>query len=153
MKKKCRRKVWPTDINPIAHAIAGACITDAGSLNELRLNELKAYEAMKFGTAGIQDWQILVDMNNIAERMGFHGIGPEVLKDCEVANEALHRAAKRYEETKRMGLSGEGLRALHEVMQYHDLQRTSVSRAKYHEMIDKTRNYLKSHGKYVTHLE
>lgn len=153
MRKRCRRRVWSTDINPIAHAIAGACITDTGSLNELRKNELKALENMKAGTAGVQDWQILVDMMNISEMMGRNGIGPEVLDHCEIANEALHRAAKRYEATKRMGLTGEGLRALGDIMEYHDLQRTSVSRSKYEKMIEKTRNYLKGHGKYVTHIE
>jgi len=153
MRKRCRRRVWSTDINPIAHAIAGACITDAGSLNELRLNELKSLENMKSGTAGVQDWQILTDMMNISEMMGRNGIGPEVLDHCEIANEALHRAAKRYEATKKMGLSGEGLRALGDIMEYHDLQRTSVSRAKYQQMIEKTKNYLRSHGKYVTHIE
>jgi hypothetical protein len=153
MRKRCRRRVWSTDINPIAHAIAGACITDAGSLNELRLNELKSLENMKAGTAGVQEWQILTDMMNISEMMGRNGIGPEVLDHCEIANEALHRAAKRYEATKKMGLSGEGLRALGDIMEYHDLQRTSVSRAKYQQMIEKTKNYLRSHGKYVTHIE
>jgi flavin-binding protein dodecin len=145
--------VWSTEINAVAHAIAGACVTDTNSLNQLRVGEVKALEAMKTGEAGVQEWQVLVDMMNIAEMMGRNGIGPEVLDHCEAANEALHRAAKRYEATKRMGLSGEGLRALGDIMEYHDLQRTSVSRAKYQQMIEKTRNYLKSHGKYVTHIE
>jgi hypothetical protein len=153
MRKRCRRRVWSTEINPIAHAIAGACITDTESLNQLRKNELKSLEAMKSGEAGVQEWQILVDMMNIAEMMGRNGIGPEVLDHCETANEALHRAAKRYEATKKMGLSGEGLRALGDIMEYHDLQRTSVSRSQYEKMIEKTKNYLKGHGKYVTHIE
>lgn len=153
MRKRCRRRVWSTSINPIAHAIAGACVADTGSLNELRKNELKSLEAMKSGEAGVQEWQILTDMMNIAEMMGRNGIGPEVLEHCEIANEALYRAAKRYEATKRMGLSGEGLRALGDIMEYHDLQRTSVSRSTYEKMIQKTTNYLKSHGKYVTHIE
>lgn len=153
MRKRCRRRVWSTDINPIAHAIAGACITDPSSLNELRVGEVRSLELMKTGEAGVQEWQILCDMMNIAETMGRNGIGPEVLEHCEIANEALHRAAKRYEATKKMGLSGEGLKALGDIMEYHDLQRTSVSRAKYQQMIEKTRNYLKSHGKYVTHIE
>jgi len=153
MRKRCKRKVWSTEINAVAHAICGACITDTNSLNQLRVGEVKALEAMKTGEAGVQEWQVLVDMMNIAEMMGRNGIGPEVLDHCEAANEALHRAAKRYEATKRMGLSGEGLRALGDIMEYHDLQRTSVSRAKYQQMIEKTRNYLKSHGKYVTHIE
>ena len=153
MRKRCRRRVWSTEINPIAHAICGACVTDAGSLNELRVGEVRSLELMKTGEAGVQEWQILCDMMNIAETMGRNGIGPEVLEHCEIANEALHRAAKRYEATKKMGLTGEGLKALADIMEYHDLQRTSVSRAKYHQMIEKTRNYLKSHGKYVTHIE
>ena len=153
MRKRCRRRVWSTDINPIAHAIAGACVPDVGSLNELRLGEVRSLELMKTGEAGVQEWQILCDMMNIAETMGRNGIGPEVLEHCEIANEALHRAAKRYEATKKMGLSGEGLKALGDIMEYHDLQRTSVSRSKYEQMIEKTKNYLKSHGKYVTHIE
>ena len=153
MRKRCRRRVWSTEINAVAHAIAGACITDSGSLNELRVGEVRSLELMKTGEAGVQEWQILCDMMNIAETMGRNGIGPEVLEHCEIANEALHRAAKRYEATKKMGLTGEGLKALADIMEYHDLQRTSVSRAKYQQMIEKTRNYLKSHGKYVTHIE
>ena len=153
MRKHCRRRIWSTSINPIAHAIAGACVADTASLNELRKNELKSLEAMKSGEAGVQEWQILCDMMNIAEMMGKNGIGPEVLDHCKAATEALHRAAKRYEATKKMGLSGEGLRALGDIMEYHDLQRTSVSRSQYEKMIQKTTNYIKSHGKNVTHIE
>lgn len=153
MRKHCRRRVWSTLINPIAHAISGACVADTASLNELRKNELKSLEAMKSGEAGVQEWQILCDMMNIAEMMGRNGIGPEVLDHCQAATEALHRAAKRYEATKKMGLSGEGLRALGDIMEYHDLQRTSISRSQYEKMIQKTTNYLKSHGKNVTHIE
>ncbi len=128
-------------------------MADITSLNHLRLGEVRSLEAMKTGQAGVQEWQILVDMMNIAEMMGRNGIGPEVLDHCEVANEALYRAAKRYEATKRMGLTGEGLKALADIMEYHDLQRTSVSRSKYEQMIEKTTNYLKGHGKHVTHIE
>jgi hypothetical protein len=153
MRKKCRRKVWSTLIDPIAHAIAGACITDTGSLNELRVGEVRSLESMKNGTAGVKDWQILVDMLNISETMGNQGIGPEVLEHCEIAQEALYKAARRYQETMKMGLSGEGLKALGDIMEYHDLQRTSVSRAKYQQMIEKTGNKLRSRGKDVTTIE
>ncbi len=150
MKKRCKRKVWSTSINPIAHAICGACITDVGSLNQLRVGEIRSLECMKNGTGGIQEWQILVDLLNISETMGNHGIGPEVLEHCEIAQESLYKAAKRYEATKKMGLSGEGLKALGDIMEYHDLQRTSISRAKYQQMIEKTGNKLRSRGKDVT---
>lgn len=153
MRKKCRRKVWSTQINPIAHAIAGACVADTASLNQLRVGEIAAIEAMKNGTADVQDWRTLVDMMNIAEMMGKNGIGAEVLEHCEVATQALYDAAKRYEKTKRMGLSGVGLKAIGDIMEYHDLQRTSIPRSTYEKMIEKTRNYLRGRGKDVTVIE
>jgi hypothetical protein len=105
---------------------------------------------MTRGEATVQEWQVLVDMMNIAEMMGKNGIGPEVLPFCDAATTALHEAAKRYESTKKMGLSGTGISALREIMEYHDLQRTSIARSQYEQMIDKTRNYLRSRGKDVT---
>jgi hypothetical protein len=150
MRKRCKRKVWSTQINPIAHAIAGACITDLASLNQLRTGEITAIEAMKAGTATVQEWQLMVDMMNIAETMGREGIGIEVLEHCSIAQQALYDAAKRYETTKKIVLSGVGLKALGEIMEYHDLQRTSVPRSTYERMIEKTKNYIRSHGKNVT---
>ena len=49
MRKKCRRKVWSTNINPVAHAIAGAAITDRASLNTLRTKEYAALDEMIHG--------------------------------------------------------------------------------------------------------
>lgn len=149
-RKQCKRKIWSTNINPIAHAIAGASITDIGSLNQLRVGEVRSLDLMTRGEAGVQEWQILVDMMNIAETMGKNGIGPEVLPFCQEATLALHEAAKRYEATKKMGLSGSGIKAIREIMEYHDLQRTSIHRSKYEQMIKKTSNYLRSRGKDVT---
>lgn len=153
MRKQCRRRIWSTNINPVAHAIAGACITDDVSLNKLRLAELAALDAMTRGAGTREDWRLLVDMMNIAETMGKNGIGAETLEHCEVAQLALYEAAKRYEKTKKMGLSGVGINALREIHEYHDLQRTSVSRSVYESMIEKTRNYLRSRGKDVTVIE
>ena len=150
MKKQCRRKIWSTNINPIAHAIAGASITDKASLNKLRLGELTALDAMTRGAGTVEDWRLLVDMMNIAETMGKNGIGAEVLEHCAKAQEALHQAALRYEKTRKMGLSGVGINALREIYEYHDLQRLSIPRSVYERMIEKTRNYLRSQGKDVT---
>ena len=149
MRKRCRRKIWSTQINPIAHAIAGASITDEASLNKLRLGELSALEAMRMGKGTLEDWRMLVDLMNITETFGKNGIGPEALPDCELAQESLHKAAKRYEATKRMGLDGQGIKALQNVREWHDLQRTSVARSVYERMIEKTRNNIRSHGKDV----
>jgi len=152
MRKQCRRKVWSTAINPIAHAMAGAAVTDESSLNKLRLGELSALEAMRMGKGTLEDWRLLVDMLNITQTFIRHGIGPEAREDCQKAQESLYNAAKRYEKTKRMGLDGVGIKALQEVHTWHDLQRTSVARSVYEDMIEKTRNYIKSKGREVVEI-
>lgn len=151
MRKRVRRKHYAL-INPIAHAIAGASITDQESLDKLRLVELAALDAMTRGQGGVEEWRTLVDMMNVSEVMGISGIGPEVLPHVEIAQAELHRAAKRYEETKKMGLSGVGIKALREIHEYHDLQRTSICRAEYERMIDKTRNRIRSGAAEVVHV-
>lgn len=151
MRKKCRRKVYPL-LNNIAHAIAGAAIADKTSLDKLRICELSAIDNMVYGRGTVDDWRWIVDVMNIAETMGKNGIGPEVLPFCEEAQKALHEAAKRYESTKKMGLSGVGIKAVKFVWEYHDLQRTSIARSEYEKMIQKTANYIKSHGKDVVEI-
>jgi hypothetical protein len=152
MRKKCNRKIWSTQINPIAHAIAGATITDEASLNKLRLGELSALEAMRMGKGTLEDWRLLVDMLNITQTFIRYGIGPEAREDCQKAQESLYNAAKRYEKTKRMGLDGQGITALQNVHEWHDLQRTSVARSVYEDMIEKTRNYIRSKGAEVVEI-
>jgi hypothetical protein len=152
MRKQCRRKIWSTQINPIAHAIAGATITDEASLNKLRLGELSALEAMRMGKGTLEDWRLLVDMLNITQTFIRYGIGPEAREDCQKAQESLYNAAKRYEKTKRMGLDGQGITALQNVHEWHDLQRTSVARSVYEDMIEKTRNYIRSKGAEVVEI-
>jgi hypothetical protein len=152
MRKQCKRRVWSTNINPVAHAIAGAAIADKQSLDKLRLCELAAIDNMVHGRGTVEDWRWLADVLNIAETMGKSGIGPEVLPYCESAQKALYEAAKRYEETKKMGLSGVGIKAVKDVWEYHDLQRTSIARSEYEKMILKTANYIRSHGKNVVEI-
>lgn len=152
MRKKCNRKIWSTQINPIAHAMAGAAIVDESSLNKLRLGELSALEAMRMGKGTLEDWRLLVDMLNITQTFIRYGIGPEAREDCNKAQDSLYNAAKRYEKTKRMGLDGQGIRALQEVFAWHDIQRTSVSRSVYENMIEKTRNYIRSKGSEVVEI-
>ena len=151
MKKRCNRRHWNL-IDPVAHAIAGASITDQKSLNKLRLMELSAIESMAKGNGTTEDWQNIVNMLNICEVMATNGIGPEALVYCEIAQQSLTEAARRYEIIKRMGLSGNGIQAVREVYAYHDLQRTSISRSQYERMIDKTRKHLQSRSELVTEI-
>ena len=151
MKKRCNRRHWNL-IDPVSHAIAGASITDQQSLNKVRLMELSAIESISKGKGTTEDWQNIVDMLNICEVMATNGIGPEALVYCEIAQQSLTEAARRYETIKRMGLTGEGIQAVREVYAYHDLQRTSISRSQYERMIDKTRKHLQSRSEMVTEL-
>lgn len=152
MRKQCRRKIYQL-VDPVAHAIAGACITTDDCLDTLQANEKAAVEAMRTGNATVYTWQELVDINNICQVMARQGIGPEALVDCMIAELELKQAAKRYEATGRMLLTGTGLRAINEVLEWHHMQRTSISRSEYERMIEKTRNKLRSRSKDVTVIQ
>jgi len=91
-------------------------------------------------------------MMNLAQTMGLNGIGPEVLPICDVAQSELLAAAQRYEKTKSMVTTAKGLQALRDLYEYHDLQRSSVSRAEYERMIKKTRDYIISNNQYVVEV-
>jgi hypothetical protein len=151
MRKQCRRKIW-SKTNPIEHAITGAAITSEEKLDRLRLGELSAIESMVKGNATTADWRVLVDMLNIAETMANHGIGIEVLAVCEIVQKEMEAAAHRYEKTRKMGLTGTGIRYIKELYALHDLQRQSISRSEFERMIDKTINYIRSNNHKVVHI-
>jgi len=152
MRKKCRRKVWATNIDTVGHAIAGAAVSDKRALDKLRLCELSAIDAMTKGMGTTEDWRWLADVVNISETMGKSRIAPERLPYCEEVQAALLEAAERYQKTGKMGLSGVGITKVRELWEYHDLQRTSIARSEYEKMIRKTANYIKSHGKDVVEI-
>ena len=151
MRKTTKRKHWKL-IDPVRHAILGAGITQDHLLDKLRLIELAALDAMTKGLGTIQDWQELTDMMNISEVMARDGVGPEALPVCQQAQEALEQAARRYETTRKMGLTGTGINALREVFEYHDLQRRSIPRSEYEKYIIKTRQRIASKAREVVVL-
>ena len=152
MRKKTKRKVWAL-IDPIQHGIIGAAITQRDKLDKLRMLEYSALDAITKGQGTIHDWRSLVDVLNLSETMARAGIGKdEVLPVCEKAQKALHEAALRFQSTKRMGLSGEGIQAVRELIQYADLQQSSISRSEFERYIQKTKNYIKSNNDLVTEI-
>jgi 5-enolpyruvylshikimate-3-phosphate synthase len=151
MRKRCKRKIWQK-VNPIEFAIAGAAITAEDKLDKLRMGELSAIESMVKGNATTADWRILVDMLNVAETMSTNGIGIEVLEVCQIVQKEMEAAAHRYEKTRKMGLSGTGIRYIKGLYALHDLQRTSISRSEFERMIDKTINYIRSNNHRVVHI-
>jgi hypothetical protein len=151
MRKKVKRKIWAL-IDPIQHGIIGASITQRDKLDQLRMLEYSALEAITKGNGTIYDWRTLVDVLNLSETMARAGIGPEVLPVCEKAQKALHEAAIRYQSTLSLGLSGEGIQACRDLIQYADLQQSSISRSEFEKYIQKTKNYIKSNNDLVTEI-
>jgi hypothetical protein len=52
----------------------------------------------------------------------------------------------------KIGLSGEGIKVLRELVQMHDIQRTSVARSIYERAITKTANRIKSRANDVVEI-
>jgi hypothetical protein len=151
MRKQVKRKVWAL-LNPLKHAIEGACITDREKLDKLRMMEYSALDAITKGMGTIQDWHTLTEVLNLSETMARGGVGPEVLPVCEKAQKALYEAAERYQSTMRLGLTGEGIQAVRELIEFADLQQSSVSRSEFERYIQKTRDYLKSKNNNVVEI-
>ncbi len=152
MRKRTKRKMWNL-IDPIQHAIVGASITHREKLDKLRMMEYSALEAITKGRGTIHDWRTLVDVLNLSETMGRAGVGPEVLPICEKAQASLHKAAERYGTTMRIVLDGEGIQACRDLIEFADLQQSSIPRSEFEKYIQKTKDYIRSHGDKVVEIE
>ena len=142
-RKRTVRKVWQT-VNTIAHAIAGASITPRAELDKLLMRELSALDDMTKGKASLKQWYDLANVVNLCETLAHEKVGAEALESCGIAQDALIEAAKRFQDTKRMGLSGIGIQALRDVISFHDLQRSSIPRSQYEAIIRLTAARVKS---------
>jgi len=151
MRKQTKRKHYQL-INPILHAIEGAAIVSGSKLDKLCMLELSSIESFRTGKATLQDWQHIASMMNIAEEMSRLGVGVEVIDCCERVQEHLEAAAKRFQTTGRMGLTGEGLQAVRDLYEYHHLQRKSVSLSEYERHIQNTANRVRSKAPEVVEL-
>jgi hypothetical protein len=152
MRKTTKRKHWNL-IDSVTHAIIGAAITQRDKLDKLRMLEYSALDSMTKGSGTVTDWRTLVDILNISEMMGKNGVGPEVLPICEKAQNSLHKAAMRYQETFRMGLDGEGIKAIRDLIEYADLQQSSISRSEFERYIQKTKDHIRSNSNLVVEIE
>lgn len=142
-RKRCIRKVW-LKTNPIEHAIQGAAITSRKDLDEVLIRELSSLDAFTTGCATMKHWQDLAAVNNLAQTLAEKGVGTEVAEVASRAEAALIDAAARFQRTGKFGLTGEGIKAIRELIELHDLQRSSISRAEYERAIALTVARLKS---------
>ena len=153
MRKRTIRKQWVL-LNPIKHVLEGISITNRDKLDKLRMMEYSALEAITKGKGTIHDWRTLVDVLNLSETMARDGIGKdEVLPICEKAQKGLHESALRYQKTLKIGLNGESIQAIRDLIQYADLQQSSISRSEFEKYIQKTKNYIKSNNDLVTEIK
>ena len=126
MRKKTRRRNWAL-INPVYYAISGAATISQELLDQQRVAELKAMQAFRDGHATRGDWDQLRLMLLMAFTMAKNGVGPEALPSCRTAWTELLAAKRRSDEGAHLGLTGQGITAMREAYEYHDLQRQSVS--------------------------
>lgn len=152
-RKKCRRKVRPLMADLMDYVTKGVTMIDGEMLDKLRAVDAKMLSAFREQRATLTDYLHAVDIMNLTEYMGRRGVGPEALEATDRLHGYLVEAAKRFEETGVMVLAEEGLTALKDVYEYHDLQRQCVDRATFERFLTGCKNYILSAGHKVVKLD
>lgn len=142
------RAVW-SKVDPIKHAIEGACVTSEAKRNKLLMTELMSIEAFTKGCAGLQEWYDLVAACNIAQILAEQGVGKDAMPDLLKAEQALIDAASRLEKTGKLGLTGPGIQALREMVEWHDAQRAAIPLSQYEAAIKTTKARIESGHKVI----
>ena len=126
------------------HAMVSAAIIDDETLDVMRKKEAESMEAFRTGSATKQDWDIVNAASRIAESMANAGIGPEVMVHVKIAEMHLLEARDRFRRIGKIGTTGLGLQAFKDLLEYHELQRTSVPRNIYERHIQRVTNMIRS---------
>jgi hypothetical protein len=137
---------------PVTHAMAGASITDKESLDILRKRENGSMDAFRNGTANKMDWNNINAVVRLAESMADAGVGPEVMVHVKIAEMHLLDAQERFVRLGKMGSTALGLQSFQDILEYHDLQRTSVARSVYEKHIKRVTDMVKSKSPKINFL-
>lgn len=152
MRKKCKRKHYDL-VNPISHAISGACITGDEVIGQLRQREKAMIKAIVTNSSdGLYGYKGLCEMLGVSETMARNGIGAEVLPACEDAQKALISLKTRFEKWHKWDILQNELFALNELYEWHDLQRCSISRGEYEKFLKNANNRMKSRAPEVVEI-
>lgn len=151
MRKRCKRKVYQL-MNVVSLAIEGATITPDDKLAELQKGEKAYLDALVDGTDDLSGYYGICAMLGISETMACNGIGPEVMQACKVAEFSLIKLKNRYDRWGKWDITEGEKHAIRELMEWHHLQRTSISRGEYERFIEKATNRMKSRAPEVTVL-
>lgn len=125
-RKACKRKVWTPNPNMVGRVISGVAMVSERNIDRMRLVELSQIDALQKGAGTWQDIVGMRDMMNVTETIADHGIGPEALPACAVAQDAILTIIARYQKWQKVQATDAEITALREVHQYADLQRQSV---------------------------
>ena len=136
----------------MTHAMMGAAIADEESLEFLRKKERGSMEAFRNGTATKHDWNNINAVVRLAESMADANIGPEVMVHAKIAEMHLIDAHERYKRIGKMGSTGPGLQAFQDIIEYHELQRTSVARSVYERHIKRITDMIRSKSSKIKFL-
>jgi hypothetical protein len=124
--------------------MVGASITDKESLEVLRKRENGSMDAFRNGTANKMDWNNINTVVKLAESMAEGGVGPEVMVHVKIAEMHLLDAQERFVRLGKMGSTALGLQSFQDIIEYHDLQRTSVARSVYEKHIKRVTDMVRS---------
>lgn len=109
-------------------------------------------QAFRNGVATKQDWYNINAVVRFAESMSEAGIGPEVLVHCKIAEMHLLDARDRFNRLGKMGSTALGLQSFQEIIEWHDLQRASVSRSVYEKHLKRVTDMLRSRSPKINFL-
>jgi hypothetical protein len=144
MRKRTVRKVWQK-VNPLEFAMAGASIMTRDDCDKLLARELSSLDALIHGAGGLDEWNDLVNVNNLAEALALDGVGrDEVMPTVKEVETHLIEAAERFQRTGKMRLTGPAIQAMRSIIEWHDLQRSSIARSQYERTIRKVTAQIKS---------
>ena len=127
-------------------------MADEESLNILREKEGGSMEAFRNGSATKQDWNNINTVVRLAESMAAANIGPEVMVHCKIAEMHLLDAQDRFKRLGRIGSTALGLQSFQEIIEWHELQRTSVARSVYEKHIKRVSDMIKSRSSNINFL-
>lgn len=135
MRKRTRRKVWEC-VNPIEHAMKKASISTNEALKPLRDIEREAIDRVATGRGDDACLYAIQSMINLAWLMAKNGVGVEVMEPSKAALVLLRETYTRSRTLGRVVCTGPAITAFREMFEWHDLQRSSISRGEYERFID-----------------
>lgn len=131
----------------------GACITDDSVINVLKLHENAMINAMVNNHKdGLDGFNGICELLGVAETMARNGIGPEVLDSCAIAQNTLQKLKKRYDRWGKWDVTEKELHSINELMEWHNLQRTSVSRGEYERFLKMAKDRMRSRAPEVIEI-